>query len=134
MILLIDSNVWISALVYGGKPREIFEYIVKNGMFVAVSDEMISEVRRILRNKFPLFLDDFEAILALLSPYCRSYKLGTNPVDICRDPDDNYLLELGNLSKANFIISGDKDLLSIGVFNNIPITTPADFVAKNIKK
>ena len=50
-------------------------------------------------------------------------------VDICRDPDDNLLLALALDGGADYIVSGDKDLLDMVSFREIPIVKPAEFLA-----
>lgn len=44
---------------------------------------------------------------------------------VCRDPDDDAVLALAIAAKADFIVSGDNDLLALGAFNGIPVLTPA---------
>ena len=46
----------------------------------------------------------------------------------CRDPDDNILLALALDGKADYIVSGDKDLLDLTPFQDIPILKPAEFL------
>jgi uncharacterized protein len=48
--------------------------------------------------------------------------------NICRDPKDNMFLDLGFASKADYIISGDKDLLSLERFENCKIVLPSEFI------
>lgn len=124
MKIVIDSNVWISALVFGGKPRKIFENVLKNNQEIAISDELVSEIRRILLRKFPNFSQDFEDLLVALDNYTTVYKIGDNPIDICRDHGDNFLLELSVKAQAEVLITGDNDLLSIGEFQKIKISKP----------
>lgn len=50
-------------------------------------------------------------------------------LDVCRDPDDNILLALALDGKADYIVSGDKDLLELTPFQGIPIVAPAEFLA-----
>jgi uncharacterized protein len=50
-------------------------------------------------------------------------------VHICRDPKDNLILEVALNGKADFILTGDHDLLTLGHFHGIPIRTPADYLA-----
>jgi putative PIN family toxin of toxin-antitoxin system len=50
-------------------------------------------------------------------------------VDVCRDPDDNIILSLALDGKADYIVSGDKDLLDLSPFQDIPIIKPAEFLS-----
>lgn len=58
----------------------------------------------------------------------------TSIVDICRDPKDNFLLALAKDVKADFLITGDRDLLDIGRFESTIICTLTEFVEKYLKK
>ena len=62
--VVIDTNVWISGLVFGGNPEIILKLFIRGKIIVIVSEEIISELRRIITDKFPLFkpkLDLLEA-------------------------------------------------------------------------
>jgi uncharacterized protein len=54
----------------------------------------------------------------------------TSQVIVCRDPKDDFLLSLARDGKANYLITGDKDLLDIKVFGKTKITTMTDFLSK----
>ena len=55
-------------------------------------------------------------------------------ISICRDPKDNYLLALAKDSQADFLITGDKDLLVLEKFENTVICTLTDFINKYLKQ
>lgn len=126
MRLVIDSNVWISALVFGGQPRSLLEAIVRGGHTVVLSAEITTEVRRILHAKFPSFVGDFNDLLAVISPRLEHVELGSLQVKLCRDPDDDRVIETACIGGAKFIISGDKDLLSLEKYGQIIICTPSE--------
>lgn len=130
MKIVIDSNVWISALVYGGKPREIFEKVVANGWVIVVSEEIFTEIRRVLNTKFKDFIEDFEVFQSILRPYLIEVKLGSVKVSKCRDVDDNVVIETALIGDVVCIISGDKDLLDLKNYENVLIASPSDFLEK----
>ncbi len=121
MRLVIDSNVWISALVFGGNPRKLFETIVKNGHAIIISEELFTEIRRVLHQKFPDFVVDFEELILVLKPLSTGVRLGSLNIKICRDPADDYIIETAVIGGAEYIVSGDNDLLVIGHYENINI-------------
>lgn len=129
MRIVIDSNVWISALVFGGNPRKILEKTVTDGWIIIMSEEILTEIRRILDKKFPDFVDDFEAFYAILLPRMMVVPLGRIRVNVSRDEDDNRIVETAMIGKAPYIISGDKDLLVIETYEGIRIMTPTDFLS-----
>ncbi len=130
MRIVIDSNVWISALVFGGNPRIVFEQVVLNGWVIVVSEEIFIEVRRVLSIKFPDFLDDFGVFQALLRSHIALAELGQLTVSACRDDDDNRVIETAIIGKSLNIITGDRDLLVLEKYKQIAIVTPADFLQR----
>lgn len=132
MRIVLDSNIWISALVFGGAPRRVIERAISEGIVLVSSAEISSEVHRILRRKFPEFVDDFDALQAALSGSLLSVPLGAVTIDACRDPDDNRILETAVIGTAAAIISGDKDLLVLGRYEAIAILTASQWLAESI--
>jgi len=53
----------------------------------------------------------------------------THRIDASRDPDDNRVLEAAIAGEADYIVTGDRDLLELGSYEGIRIVTPAEFVA-----
>ena len=128
MRIVIDSNVWISALVFGGKPRHIFERVITEGWTIIVSEEIFTEVRRTLNDKFDDYVDDFAIFQAVLQPYTTKVQLGSVKVSACRDQDDNRVIETALIGNSSHIITGDKDLIVLSKYNNIRILTPTEFL------
>lgn len=123
MRAVIDTNVLLSALLWGGTPRALLEH-VRNGTVTLISSQALSaELARVLeRPKFDVIL--------LRSNTSRAQTLAVviDPPPLvqplCRDPDDDAVLTLAIASQADLLISGDDDLLSLGSFEGIPILTP----------
>ncbi|MEZ5085426.1 MAG: putative toxin-antitoxin system toxin component, PIN family [Tessaracoccus sp.] len=129
--VVIDTNVWISALVFGGAPRAVFETVVRRGLVIVVSAAIEDEIRRTLTAKFPSFVVDFEALRLALGEGLVSVALGSITIDVCRDPDDNRVLETAVLGAAEGLVSGDKDLLTLGSVESIAILTPAEWLERH---
>ena len=55
-------------------------------------------------------------------------------VNVCRDPKDNHILALAHEADANFIVTGDKDLLVLENYKETKIVTPADFLTGKLWK
>lgn len=68
--------------------------------------------------------------MTVLVEHTTSVTLGPITVNACRDPDDNRILETAVLGHADTIVSGDKDLLSLGGYEGITIERPADCRAR----
>lgn len=127
-VIVIDSNVWISALIFGGNPGKILKLFVDNKVEVVMSEEIITELRRIIINKFPLFVNSLNLLEASLRKDTVFVQLGSITIDASRDVDDNRILETAYIGKAKYIISGDKDLLVLKKYENIKILSPVDFL------
>ena len=130
--VVVDTNVWISALVFGGNPRKVFEKIISDGLTLVVSEQILAETRRILHAKLPDFIEDFEALLMALRLRTVIVKLGSISIHISRDPADNMVIETAVVGQADIIISGDDDLLTIQKYQTIIIIPPADFIKEVI--
>ena len=126
--VVVDSNVWISALVFGGAPRRVFELITEHGLRLVVSAEIITEIRRVVQTKFPDFFEDVDALLRVLHDHLDVIPLGAVTVDASRDPDDNRVLETAILGAATTIVSGDSDLLELKAFEGVSIVRPREWV------
>ncbi|WP_309711445.1 putative toxin-antitoxin system toxin component, PIN family [Pseudolysinimonas sp.] len=128
--VVVDSNVWISALVFGGAPRQVFETVVRDALRLVVSAEILTEIRRVVAGKFPDFVDDIETLLGVLHDYLDTIPLGAITIAASRDPDDNRVLETAILGGAAAIVTGDKDLLVLGTYDGVTITTPQDWLER----
>ena len=80
---------------------------------------------------FTDFINDFEDLLMMLGQFLVYYQIGENPVNVCRDPNDNFLLELAAKARVKTIVSGDKDLLEIKNYKSIKIITPRLFFSRD---
>ncbi len=128
MLIVIDSNVWISAIVFGGTPRRLIEKIVRDGDSIVVSEEIFTEVRRVLSVKFNDFKADFENLKAILQLYIIKVDLGQIRISVCRDEDDNRVIETAIIGQAEVIVTGDKDLLVLLKYDEIIIQKPTEFL------
>jgi len=124
--------VIVSALLFEESvPATAFFKVLQQGE-VLISGQLMNEVQKILqRKKFDRYLsiDEREAFLialvqtaALIEP--------SEVISVCRDPDDNMILELAVSGKAQVIVSGDSDLLVLHPFQGIDLLTPQAFLEK----
>ncbi|MFH1617782.1 MAG: putative toxin-antitoxin system toxin component, PIN family [Candidatus Margulisiibacteriota bacterium] len=124
---VLDTNVFISALKKG-KLRKILDLWMEDRFDVLVSDKIIKEVFEVLkRPKFNFSSLDIEELGTLIFERARIFN-SEETIRICDDPDDNKFIECAVAGKANFIVSGDKDLLRIQEYQEIRIIAPSDFI------
>lgn len=128
--LVFDTNVILSALLFeGSKPSKAFEIGLKHHV-ILFSLSTLTELEEVLwRNKFDQYLSYEERKQFLTGFILQSTPIETDEtISICRDPKDNKFLELAVCGKADFVISGDEDLLILSPFHNIQILTPDSFI------
>ena len=123
-----DSNVYISAIVFGGIPRDVVVLGERAQVQFLVSPRLVSEVERVLARKFEWEQRRVRQICQPLWESAQLVKPATG-VSVCRDPQDNHLLALALDGKAQCLITGDSDLLVLSPFRDIQIVTPAEFLA-----
>ena len=126
--IVIDTNVIISGIVFGGKPRQILDLLAEQSVIVIVAEEILTELRRKMFSKFPEFIEDLNKVELLLKRDTVLIKLGAIYINISRDTDDNKFIEAAILGKCSFIVTGDKDLLVLKSYQNIRIVKPAEFL------
>ena len=130
--MVVDPNVLISALIYVNSiPGRVTFDLLESGR-VLISLDLLDEVRRVLaRRKFDKYLSMAERDAFLERLGMRAiFIVPETAIDACRDPNDNYLLGIAVDGAASGIITGDQDLLVLHPFRDIPILTPAQYLAE----
>lgn len=129
MIVVLDTNVWISALQFAkrrGTPTRALEKAMSEDV-IASCAEIEAEILRVLTEKFLWEPNRAHAVLeAVLARAIRVQLRGT--VKECRDPNDDMFLECSARAGADLLIAGDKDLLILGSYKGTRIITPAEYV------
>lgn len=131
MKVVLDTNILISALIFGGKPRTIFELIaVEKKLTGIISKSIINELLSVLKIKFKYSHSQLIKVEELVEENFVIIHPQNIPKIIDEDNFDNQILAIANEIPVDFIISGDNHLLKIKSYNNIPIVTPHFFVDK----
>ena len=126
--IIIDTNLWISFLLTN-QFSFLDKLLTKKKVKLAFSGELLAEFLEVVkRPKLSKYFktEDLEKIIEIINQYAEFYPVNST-VEICRDEKDNFLLALAKESKANFLITGDKDLLVIKKFELTEIITIAEF-------
>ena len=131
---VVDTNVIVSALIRPKGTAGVLWRRLCEGAFTAVfSFELIDEIAAVLghpkiRAKYQTFPTDLENIAAL---FALRGDLVTceERIRICRDPDDDFLLETAVSGNADCLVTGDEDLLALKKFRRTKIVKPAAFLA-----
>ena len=117
--VVLDTNVVLSALVFGGGVAGRLRGLWQQGAFVPLASTATAHelVRVLAYPKFGLSAADQDELLADYLPYTTTVRIPQPPprVPLCRDPLDAPFLHLAVAGKAQMLVSGDKDLLSLAV-------------------
>jgi putative PIN family toxin of toxin-antitoxin system len=126
--IVLDANIYVSALVFGGKPKRAFQLGVTRRISVAISEPIRTEVLRTLRNKFQWSDERLVEARSLIATAATTVVPTVSLRVIERDPDDDRVLECAVTAKATQIVTGDSDLLSLGTYEGIEILHVAEFL------
>jgi putative PIN family toxin of toxin-antitoxin system len=124
--VVIDTNIWISFLL-SKRTSGLDQFFLDQSITVVFSQELLDEFITVIRRpklKKYFAIADIEALLFQINAYAEFIEVNSN-VNLCRDIKDNFLLALAQDSKANYLITGDKDLLVLNKTNKtqiIPLT------------
>lgn len=133
MHIVIDTNVLISGVFFGGMPARVLSAVIEKKIVACATTEIVDEymaiVSEMLERKQGHLKQDALSMLVnemeIISP--------VSSIEVCRDPDDNKFIECAIDSKALYIVSGDNDLLVLERFKNIEIITAKEFCDKYLK-
>ena len=126
--VVIDTNIVISALNFGGNPKAVLELARKNRIHNTTSPFIINEVEKVLTQKFGW---QMEVTREVLNNF-RGFSHVVNPsetIAVISYPPDNRILECAIAGRANFLISGDHHLTDLKTYGGIKIVTPTEFLA-----
>ena len=101
-----DSNIWVSAFNYPGKPRRLIEMADASEVRIDISDHIIEEVLRTLRLKFEWAPERLQEAEAQMDATARKVT-PTQAVDIVKDdPTDNRILECALEARSDYVVTG----------------------------
>jgi putative PIN family toxin of toxin-antitoxin system len=125
MKVVFDTNVLVSALIKAGKPRDLFNKLVKDKQIV-LSKDILKEFLEVIENpKVAKYTSekDLAIFLKALKSAARIVQVKSKFKAVKEDPDDDTIVRAAYDSKSNYIVSGDKHLLSLSEFRGIRIVT-----------
>ncbi|MBI5198437.1 MAG: putative toxin-antitoxin system toxin component, PIN family [Nitrospirae bacterium] len=130
MIDVFDTNVLIAAIITEGICSKLL-HRARMGEFSLVSSPFImKELRRILSKKFRLPQEELALAMEPISEaISQVIEHNLKITDICRDTDDDNIIACAVAAKADYLVTGDSDLLEIKKYHGVKIITPRDFEA-----
>ena len=128
--VVLDTNVLVSALFFGGRLEPLVERWKALALIPLFSRATFAEFRKVLT--YPRFGLTEQEIGALIEeeilPYCDVIEIAEEIQGVCRDPGDDIFLSCAFAAGAEAIVSGDRDLLDLGSFRDIPILSVTAFL------
>jgi len=129
--IVIDTNIFISFLITNSFPK-LFKLLESNKVILLFSEELLQEFLDVVkRPKLKKYFSEKEIskVLDGIQYYADYIEVYTN-VNVCRDPNDNFLLALCYDGKADYLITGDEDLLVIKKYKQTSILKISDYLKK----
>ncbi|WP_017852564.1 putative toxin-antitoxin system toxin component, PIN family [Leptospira interrogans serovar Szwajizak] len=129
--VLLDTNIYISAILFKGKPRLVFQDLIDEIFTGYISKEILDEIESTLsKPKFKLDDNFIQIILSEIKDITTLVK--SKPIrdylDL-RDRDNYHILESAFAAKVDYLITGDKDLLTLQKIKNFNIITPDEYLS-----
>ena len=129
MKVVVDTNVFVSGVFFGGTPGRVLEAWRDGRVEVVLSREIVEEYVRVgerLVNRFPDV--DLNPALELLTVSATLVTSPSLPERASRDPDDDKFLACALAAGADCVVSGDRDLLDLSAYEGIVVLSPRDFL------
>lgn len=127
--VVIDTNLFISAFGWDGKPEAVLRLMEQRRIRNHTTDEIFDELRRVVaypKLKFPPALQ--VKILEFVFCWSTLVQAVELVAVVAADPDDDKFIACALAAGASHIISGDPHLLAVGSYQDILILTPAQFI------
>lgn len=128
--VLIDTNVYVSAIAFGGTSRQVLNAVISGIIINYTSNEILDELTDVLNR--PKFAYDKNVIRSIISEIEQISELFNNypEIDLVRrDSKDNHVLSCAIQAQVDYLVTGDHDLLNLNKQGNLKILSPAEFLA-----
>lgn len=132
MRIVIDTNLWVSGLLWRGAPWELLRLAEAGQVEICLAPSMLAELAQVLAyEKFRPRLAQLGLTISELVAYVLNlasvFELPEGKTIVTADPDDDVFLRCAVAAGAAFVVSGDHHLLDMGNYSGIPILTVRDF-------
>jgi len=129
MRVVLDTNIYISAILFGGNCEEIIRLAEQGAFDIVISREIISEIEDVLKDKFKWSRQQITETISFIKAIAKIIKPQMTIDAVKNDPSDNKVIECAVASHAAYIVTGDKKhLLSIRKYRGIRIIDAAEFL------
>ncbi|MBI4378969.1 MAG: putative toxin-antitoxin system toxin component, PIN family [Nitrospinae bacterium] len=128
--VVLDTNILISSLLFKGKLARVVELWKKGRIIPILSRDTFDEFKAVLEYpKFSLTVQEMKVIIEEeVLPFFEVSEVADKIKGVCRDADDDKFIACAVSASANFIVTGDKDLLYIGRYKSVKILSASEFL------
>ena len=135
MRIVIDTNIWVSGLLWRGMPWKLLCLAEAGKVELCMAPAMLDELAKVLSyERLQPRLEQLGLTSAELVAYAMDlasiFEVPEGPPIVVADPDDDVFLRCAVVADATCVVSGDNHLLDLGEYAGIPIITIRDFLAK----
>jgi uncharacterized protein len=127
--IVIDTNIYISSIFWGGKPRQVVDLGRNKKVLIFSSSLIIDEIADKLKSKFNLTEEECSQIIFDFSTFTTLVETPHSLKVIDDDPDDDKFIECAVSSMSDYIVSGDKHLLTLKEYNGIKMLKASEFLS-----
>jgi uncharacterized protein len=127
MKAVFDTNVLVAAFVTEGLCARLLGRARRRQMDLVISSFILNEFENVLFKKFSASKEQIRTATRLISEAAQIVSHASVVSGICRDPDDDQILSCALSAEADYLVTGDSDLLELKEFHGIRILTPAAF-------
>ena len=125
---MFDTNILVAAFLAEGICSKLLVRARKRECDLFLSSDIMSELEMVLTKKFSLSSSEISEVHSVISEASKELLLQIDPVaPLCRDADDDKILACAHKVGADYLVTGDKDLLVIGRYGTTKIVAPRDF-------
>lgn len=133
MRVVLDTNILISSFFYGGLPRQVYNAALQKQYRVLYSDALTAELRRVLayekfRDRLARTSQTIDDLVEAFSIVGERVNAATVPENVVRDRKDSAIIACAVGGRADYIVTGDLDVLTLEHYEGVHIVTPADFL------
>jgi len=128
MKVVFDTNVLVSAFVTEGVCSKLLGRARRRQFFLLTSPFILKELEAVLLKKLSATKGETRQVLRILAEAISALVQPARPISgICRDPDDDNILSCAIAASADYLVTGDSDLLELREFRGTQIVAPRDF-------
>jgi putative PIN family toxin of toxin-antitoxin system len=127
--VVADTNILVSALLFGGPPEQVFLAGLRGEIQLLISLSLLKELEKVLKEKFKLNIHLVREIIEEVREVAEIVEVSSHIKAFSYPDGDNRVLECAVDGKANFIVTGDtRHILPLKEYGGIKILSPSEFL------